>query len=56
MAGDAAQLLVDLEQRLKTDDWSEGSYKAIQELYKLLDDMELTDAEEKKLIELTNRY
>lgn len=52
----AAELLIELEDRLKTDDWSERAYTAIQDLFKRIDSMELTDAQEKKYIELLNKF
>lgn len=52
----AAELLIELESRLKTDDWSERAYAAIQDLFKRIDSMELTDAQEKKYIELLNKF
>lgn len=52
----AAELLTELESRLKTDDWSERAYAAIQELFRKLDGMELTEAQETRYVELLNKF
>lgn len=56
-AGDsAAELLLELESRLKADDWSERAWQGINELYKRIYDMDLREEELKKLNQLMDAY